>query len=267
MWECTEKVLCNETFPHGDIRRRKLPNFSSISSKGYELDTWAEILENYSRRQLTKARDKLPTIAAIAERVRDTINDDYISGHFKKSLPESLLWLSCNPSGVFSKETQTTGPPSWSWASSHGEISYKAWVRTLFIDLNDYSRTVATVFSTEAKLKDPDNVFGLVKSASIKIRGPVELIQVSDLLHGSPGRKVCFDYSSEHMHQQSFTLLHIRRRTWRIRNICSGEDVDGLLLLPTDLEQNTFRRVGCVTDQSLRDGFSHNLEEKVVIIV
>ena len=189
-WECSECTLLSETFPHGDSwsNPEKRSDISKVSRKGdYQFETWAKIVENYTRRNLTKPSDKLPAIAAVAQRVQGAIKHHYIAGHFRSTLPESLLWSTSHPSDVPSGQVQKAHQqegthedyrgPTWSWASCQGEISYQMWIDTLYIDLNNNSKTIATVLHTQTELVDPQNAFGPIKFASITIRGPVQLIQ------------------------------------------------------------------------------------------
>lgn len=56
------------------------------------LQQWTILFINYSRRNLTKKTDKMAAIAGIAKEFGKLLNDEYIAGLWKNSLPESLLW-------------------------------------------------------------------------------------------------------------------------------------------------------------------------------
>jgi Heterokaryon incompatibility protein (HET) len=91
-------------------------------------DCWRELVQDYSRRQLTFAADVLDAIAGLANAFRHTHGCTYVFGLWKEDLPMGLAWYargngkkkaltSCNPS------TPKEGGdlPSWSWASQWGK--------------------------------------------------------------------------------------------------------------------------------------------------
>lgn len=56
------------------------------------LRQWTSLSINYSRRNLTVKTDKMAAIAGIAKEFGKLLNDEYVAGLWKSSLPESLLW-------------------------------------------------------------------------------------------------------------------------------------------------------------------------------
>jgi hypothetical protein len=81
---------------------------------------WFNLLEDYSRRLLTREEDKLVALAGIADRIRETCGLSYVAGLWKSTILLDLLW--------FCYRGQRRRPPkyrapSWSWASVDGEIT------------------------------------------------------------------------------------------------------------------------------------------------
>jgi hypothetical protein len=97
----------------------------SINSLGYEwgdkvVDStlhWQKMVMEYTGLQLTYESDRLPGIAALADRMsrlRRT-DDAYVAGIWKDSILSDLLW------STNSRERRPAGTaPSWSWASTQG---------------------------------------------------------------------------------------------------------------------------------------------------
>ena len=57
---------------------------------------WESLVEAYTERKLSHQSDKLPALSALAERFgQGTTLDktDYLSGHWRRYLPASLLWM------------------------------------------------------------------------------------------------------------------------------------------------------------------------------
>lgn len=139
-WECFELQAC-EAFPRGlpsMVRRHgvTLPMKElNITNGGKELRpfwqrpalpmfdgyrVWNEIVEAYTCTRLTKSKDKLVAISALAKEARRALNDDYLAGLWRRHLGWELGWQ-------VSEEDSHSRPsdyrcPSWSWASVDGKI-------------------------------------------------------------------------------------------------------------------------------------------------
>ncbi|KAI4630210.1 hypothetical protein J4E80_001143 [Alternaria sp. BMP 0032] len=76
---------------------------------------WQKTLKEYTKLQLTYESDRLPAIAAVVDRISrlQRVDDVYIAGLWKNSLPSDLLW---HVEGHGPRPARMT--PSWSWASA-----------------------------------------------------------------------------------------------------------------------------------------------------
>ncbi|KAI8720165.1 HET domain-containing protein [Fusarium sp. LHS14.1] len=130
MWECMTDDKC-EGFPGG------IPNHESDKSSGtlFKLVdpgrndqwgvfpnslflTWTVLVEEYSKRSLTKPTHKLVAFAGIAKLFQENTGDEYVAGLWRSRFVETLNW-----------RVTTPGPaavdylaPSWSWASVQSSI-------------------------------------------------------------------------------------------------------------------------------------------------
>jgi hypothetical protein len=85
---------------------------------------WQRTVTEYTSLRLTFESDRLPAIAALADRISQLREKDdvYISGIWKKSILSDLLWHTSN-----NKPRPARNAPSWSWASTQGsEILYSS---------------------------------------------------------------------------------------------------------------------------------------------
>ena len=126
---------------------------------------WCDIVQEFTRRKITKDTDRLPALAALAEQYREVTGKQYLAGMWLEDLPTTLLW---RPRGKFESPT-TYCAPSWSWASIEGPVR--------FLDktpgCNDVP--IATVTSTQCEYFPPGTL-STVTSGWLDIEGPMTLV-------------------------------------------------------------------------------------------
>ena len=143
LWECHELDAC-ETYPDGlpctdTTRLNSWQNGGTRITerwKGVDLDTqvlrrrfalepatkslmykyWHQLVHVYSSCDLTRAEDKLVAISGLAKRVQSCLDDEYLAGLWKGSLPSELLWYATRSDGC-PKRSSSYYAPTWSWAS------------------------------------------------------------------------------------------------------------------------------------------------------
>ncbi|KAL5314570.1 hypothetical protein ACEPPN_017211 [Leptodophora sp. 'Broadleaf-Isolate-01'] len=124
-------VECRLSFrAEGDQRPRlrgfgdtKKENFSRIVTQPITSDeerriaftTWKLIVEEYSGKDLTFERDKLPAISGVASQFGAAIKSRYLAGLWEGDLLGSLCWVSI--AHEIEVKAGTYRAPSWSWAS------------------------------------------------------------------------------------------------------------------------------------------------------
>lgn len=100
-------------------------------SQYYTHDTWINLVQEYSRRQLTYPSDRLPALHGLqAELKRQLGSDTYIFGMWSSDLVRQLLWTQPYfiQAGTFN-DAQDSIPdwsniPSWSWVASERPIDW-----------------------------------------------------------------------------------------------------------------------------------------------
>ncbi|KAI1662792.1 HET-domain-containing protein [Daldinia decipiens] len=85
---------------------------------------WDNILTLYTRRTLTKPRDRLIALSGVVDYFAEFWGkrSKYIAGLWEHKLPYALLWYISN--GAIAARPALYRAPSWSWASVDGEVSY-----------------------------------------------------------------------------------------------------------------------------------------------
>jgi len=76
---------------------------------------WSNIVEEYSRLQLTRSTDRLPAISGLARLISLHFPCRYLSGLWENTLSGSLRWV---PKSRPMTIVQEKGVPSWSWANT-----------------------------------------------------------------------------------------------------------------------------------------------------
>ncbi|KAI2622161.1 heterokaryon incompatibility protein-domain-containing protein [Hypomontagnella submonticulosa] len=135
-FECQRRIICEDgqEDPHYFRVRQSLdlPQYdepeSTDSARNYGGEDWQikwpiwwrwmKLVEEYSKRNLTKSMDKLIAVYGLAGELRRRTTDKYCAGMWMESLHFSLAWKA-QFVGAF-KRPETYRAPSWSWASVDG---------------------------------------------------------------------------------------------------------------------------------------------------
>jgi hypothetical protein len=149
----------------------------SRSGDGLEVmqEQWCLLVENYTKRHLTVATDKLPGISAIARLLAPRLKSDYLAGLWRQNLVFDLMW---SIHRFPRPEACKSGSPSWSWASVQGTIEY---VGRRLVD------SAAEAISCSVDLAYPQDPYGAVTGGVLEIRGHLTQVSKEDL-HREHGR-------------------------------------------------------------------------------
>lgn len=196
-WECDHRMAC-EIYPEGipvtqlEITSR-IDSFLLNNFEGNRLrcfseewvgllkpkphlrcyDLWSNVVVAYTKCDLSHPTDKLIAISGLAKEIRKLANDQYLAGLWRKHLPHHLLWFVEKPlASVASPGAQTYCAPSWSWASTVGQVMDHPVTllkgEKILIDILDVHVETATADTT-----------GQCVGGSIKLRGILKPVQWS----------------------------------------------------------------------------------------
>jgi hypothetical protein len=144
-WECSENyeteagVRFSSSTPkvRDALRMYQCPN--SLQHDGL----WRSWMANYSNREFTFWKDRLPALAGIVEKYQNITEDVPILGLWKRSISEDLLWI--RDGSISAKpdvEIESARLPSWSWLSCPSSIAFDIWQLTRRV--NRLDRNVST---------------------------------------------------------------------------------------------------------------------------
>jgi hypothetical protein len=135
---------------------------------------WMNMVMEFTRRQLTFTSDTLPAISGLAARFNETLKAPYLAGIWKTDpfIWEAIKWTT---TGLPEMLHPNPRPPSWSWASIVGTISY---------DTITSGCDGVTLLAAETWLRG-SNPYGEVTGGSLRVRGCLLKMQL-DIMPSAP---------------------------------------------------------------------------------
>ena len=134
-WQCQTDISKSAAGFHPALTEgcKRLPSyvFDSPSLGKLNVDTqttrdrallWIEIVEEYTRRELTHEKDKLIAIGGVAAQLEIAWEDTYIAGMWRTSLIHHLAWSRLKVPSKTYPPPSIYRAPSWSWASIDGPV-------------------------------------------------------------------------------------------------------------------------------------------------
>jgi hypothetical protein len=288
LWECNDLQLCEcqltaqSPAKWGDQDRVTVAKASyyrtgdEARNRGYF--RWPHVVEEFSRRQLTKQTDRLPALSGVAAFSKANAKVDYIAGLWKSELPDALLWRAVgatkNAGNLFfdhileeklgaalGRETtrhEKYYAPSWSWASVDGPIHFpkpdlelpeeiyrSVPIKIIKCKVLEVSSTLAT-----------SNPFGPLENSFIKISGGVGVLTKDKMRMGDwaymgepEGDDLRYQIDlavdvdaliSEVKSADGIPFIVIRRMIFNV------DETYGIALKTVDEASSTFMRVGLV---------------------
>jgi len=246
--------------------------------------TWMDVIEHYARRGLTKKKDKLPAISAIARKAHTVQKCDYLAGLWKNDLAYELGWmsdfgelLSETPQGSDAEECDDIirnkkphyvkalyRAPTWSWASVDGRVTFP------YNNDNIGTRNnhpLIEYIGHEIELNNANDLYGEVIGGYLTVKAQIIEVTLSEL-----------DSGGVQLTSQSTQVSVSGHVVSTQGNVCR-EDLNGklgpdlhnvlavplllsfslssgffltCLLLEKEQEQNIYKRVGALNWQSER---------------
>ena len=260
-FECNSTRYC-ESFPGGPPPTYVgLPVMKLRQSEVSPEQAWKYAIEVYSSAKLTNIADKYVAIAGIARKIKETTDDEYLAGLWRRDFERQLCWSN---TGARVVRPQAPRSPSWSWLAIDEEVGTE-----LFSIHDEAQRTIPLVHvhDVEVVLENVDQPMGSVKSAVLSVRGKVKKakwrieegygegdfrryqIIISDL----PAHLLRADDDDSHFfHRPDFLpsarelRIEIFTLPTNINQHSRGRDgVQGLVLMRSRRRRNEYVRLGC----------------------
>ncbi|KFA73863.1 hypothetical protein S40288_00887 [Stachybotrys chartarum IBT 40288] len=199
--------------------------------------TWYDIVETYSRGNLTVPTDKLIALKGIEDEVARATKFTYLKGLWEEQLVTDLLWFAIEGPGK--RLTSSNGDPvapTWSWASVQGAIALDLLPETALSDIEE-TKTLVTIEDARPSHDDPQQMSITLCGPLLPISAPIIDGTTWSLDIGKMGKssaRVFPDVTSSDMSQMSnlfcLSFIVLDREKKRRMVLASSEDVQGLVL-------------------------------------
>lgn len=249
-WECREKTWCECKSEELEwlARRKETPRLLGSES-------WAEIVSQYNKTELTFTKDRLPALAGVARRYGKQHGKTYLAGVWKEDLPGALVWVV--GAGDAQPRPLQHVAPTWSWASllhPNQFYYYQSWASSPNIRF----------LGCNIQPHDAD-IYAAAHHLEITLEGPVMDVKIykdGDWLVATSGNaflKIFPDFEVDPQDHTKYRavpdgssclLLVIFRDTEDLR----ADDIWGILLLKTDNAEGQvakYERLGAFNDHSM----------------
>lgn len=196
-------------------------------------ELWHRLVEQYSAKHLTVARDVLPALSAAAQQTKNWVLGEYLAGVWSGYFLENIIWeaklkqMSTRPSEYRA--------PSFSWASTIGPITYRA--------TPDGAESRITILRVRCHPKSKMYPFGEVKSGY--------LIATGQLITAQFHPRTCTCRTRQEWEE---TSCHVFRHGHRVQDFqidtiddamdAVGKEVFCLLMMASDDWEYPSLRVG-----------------------
>ena len=195
VWECREGVASETDGPMDNIYGSRRRGVSDRSFKFFDLrrdfwvqkqsgySAWYDLIEEYSRRNLTKGSDKLPALAGVAQQfVSNGVSGRYVAGLFEDDLLKGLFWFARSKRHYGSmgyamhgrhalQRPDESRVPSWSWAAVDGPVEFR--FKNPDVQVEDFvDKNVFQILSVDIRT-GYDDLTAMKVEGSLRIRGPL----------------------------------------------------------------------------------------------
>lgn len=220
-------------------------------------DLWSSILGDYSERGMSRATDKFPAIAGVAEAFHQVWDRKYIAGLWWETLIEDLLWRSfTTSSSPLSPRPEKYRAPSWSWAATKGRILRKR-VHFSVLPGIEYK---CEILECKVTPKSELLPYGEVTDGFLKLKAKMKkvvwdpvgrcLIEPGSLWDGTAGSSADPGLTSPVQVYPDSTAEVTGGEVWLVLMQLGKTPyiwAKGLLLVPVDGKEDCFRRVGVLS--------------------
>lgn len=159
MWDCFEGYA-NEL----NVRNMKDAHLVRDPKEFGNNIPWEAVVEEYSRRRVTRDEDRVPALAGLAARYAQVTGHTYLAGLWLEDMPQCLLWTSAVPMATSPNIEKL---PSWSWATSNGRVTFRNIFKPLDANMS--------ISSTLCQFNPPGS-FAAVEKAWIDIEGRLGVV-------------------------------------------------------------------------------------------
>ena len=228
------------------------------------VDLWPSLVEAFTRRNLSVATDRPAAIYGIAMQYAELCSDRYAAGLWATNIARQLLWKRPNTYDGHAGRSPGSRPPSWSWISVDGEVTWEFGLARKDPQLTVLSCRTAGNFGPLGAINDiPLTVKGRIRAAFyLKIAPNILLFphneDLSKTLHHRSDPTTAetdpdtgiedlaltatatFDHPDEHTARDGVGIAFLLE----VLPFVNDDDKPAGIILDLDLQDGKFRRIG-----------------------
>jgi len=137
---------------------------------GHILATWRKLVKAYTHRDLSVSTDRILAISALAHRIGDRLQDQYLAGLWRSRLPFDLLWhvdeMFDGGRGISVLRPAKYQGPSWSWVAVNSPVEF-------FNVSSENCSVCVIVLDVDIRLSEPSAEYGSVDFGIVRVKGHV----------------------------------------------------------------------------------------------
>lgn len=123
-WECS---CCTYRETVLRVLPKQTASTSVLGTASEIFSSWATLVQEYSRRNLTFQTDKLPAISGLAAVISQALGHEFHYGIWKHKAHHMLMWKHVGQKhehGMSFSRQNSSRAPTWSWASVDGGVEF-----------------------------------------------------------------------------------------------------------------------------------------------
>jgi hypothetical protein len=205
----------------------------------FQMGSWLDMVESYSRCNLTNNMDKLPALSGIAQAAASLTGDTYLAGLWLSQFHCHLTWF-CDP---FQRKapsaTDEYRAPSWSWACVDGPVHFKSPSHHASFEPAFEMLSASTTPATS-------DIFDRVSAGVLALSGHILKLQLTPSMrvpsrenYDDNNKQMIVNYWPDHASDQ-----HTRKLPCLL--LGGSYDFVGLALETVRGQPHTYRRIGFV---------------------
>lgn len=258
-FECCTATFCEGFTPHrpGIVMDNQGVPKEVLSLTGTDfVDSWYDVVTDYSSRRLTYGDDTLHAISGLANLYQPRLEDEYFLGLWKRELVRGMHWERAHgPVSRRSAKAPRANLPSWTWASCDFAIDYSLWGAGLEPQVEivasgpgdriDQAESALLVVRGRLKIAHI-NIDPFLNDMKAKISDPISGIQLAT---GTLDKPLFPDSLVERMGIPGPVLNSSVACLCISKTVCKDGEFQRILLLEAvdhDLELPSYRRIGIV---------------------
>jgi hypothetical protein len=260
--------------------KETIPNYAMGTTEKIQfLGTWFELVECYSGKQLSRARDKLIALTGITDAIQKCLGLTPFFGMWKETLLQNLLWRvsvsNVQPSGQ-NQQQHFNRAPSFSWASMDVQTERVGSIAIV-------GELASRVLEAETHLHGQNGLLTEidVSSGYIVISGEATITTLyrrDKGVHNSwrckaeiPTSFLFFEVYLDRIiddNEKSMSVSLLSTASLSQGTVYRYYDACGLILVPSQLDKSLYRRIGAFHNRCLdkSDWWDSNKECIVTIV-